>query len=409
MNRSELDIIKELLRKHLQDELSPQEQQQLKNWTEQSDNNRLFFEQMTDSSRFDQSFRQFVHSKEKILAALKEQIPALQHVQETTHPETSSRIRQLPRWSWAAAALLVLIAGAWLWNRTLQPQAGKSAGNLPAADIAPGKSGAVLTLANGSQVELDSVDGGLIATQNGTTVVLRNGQLTYDPSGKTNGEITYNTMSTSRGRQFDLMLPDGSRIWLNAASSVKFPTSFTGSTRRISITGEVYVEVAKNVNKPFLVDIDNKAEVEVLGTSFNINAYSNEPTITTTLITGSVRLKTKTPVAPSQTNNALLKPGQQASINPASNAGITINRNADTDRIMAWKNGMFYFEGVDLKEIMRQLERWYDIEVEYQKEVKNVEFVGGITRDLPLSGLLKALQKSDIHFRLENRKLIIMP
>ncbi|MEZ2443451.1 FecR family protein [Chitinophaga sp. RCC_12] len=331
-------------------------------------------------------------------------LPLLQRALNSDKP--ARRMHFLPRRSWAAASiiLLVLAAGAYFWltHKKNTPPAAIAA---KPTDIAPGREGAILTLADGSRVALDSLHNGVIAKQNGTQLVLANGQLAYDPAGAPNGEIVFNTMSTPKGRQFRVTLPDGTQVWLNAASSIRYPTLFSGQERKVAVTGEAYFEVAKNAAMPFRVSVNNKAEIEVLGTHFNVNAYENEQTIATTLLEGSVRVAAFSNGR--QPGNVVLRPGQQAQIESAAKTGIRVIENANTDKVMAWKNGIFYFDGVSFAEIMRQMERWYDIEVVYEKGVPDIAFEGEMTKDVSLNGLLVMLGRTGIHFRLEGRKLIV--
>jgi transmembrane sensor len=210
--------------------------------------------------------------------------------EDTTSPSTR-RISFLRRYWVAASVLLLLGLGAYLWYQdNSQPQSLTSDNkNLP-KNILPGRDGAILTLADGRQVVLDSLGNGVIAMQSGTEVVLQDGQLAYDPTESTSGEVAYNTMSTPKGRQFSLRLPDGTRVWLNAASSIRYPTTFVGTERKVELLGEAYFEVTKNINMPFRVNVNNRAQVEVLGTSFNVNAYEDEANISATLLEGSVKV-----------------------------------------------------------------------------------------------------------------------
>lgn len=312
--------------------------------------------------------------------------------------ETIHRIPRIRSWGWAAASIILLLGiGAYIWSSRPPRQAPVIA---KARDIAPGKTGAVLTLANGSEVVLDSLANGVIARQNGVQVLLQNGQLAYDHSGETTGTIVYNTMRTPNGRQFQLMLPDGSRVWLNAASSIRYPTMFSTNERTVEISGEAYFEVVKNEKKPFRVKINETAEVEVLGTSFNISSYKNEYTIKTTLIEGSVRISAYKKLQ-------VLKPGQQAIV--TSSQQLNVVDRADIGKALAWKNGLFDFDGMRLREVMKQLERWYDIEVIYERGAPDVGFYGEIDRNISLASILEVLERSDIHFRIEGRKLIVLP
>lgn len=304
------------------------------------------------------------------------------------------------RWIAAASIILLLGAGAWLWSsREKTPAPAATAGT---TNIGPGKQGAILTLANGSQIVLDSLGSGVVASEQGVQVTLSGGQLSYKMlTGP--GILSYNSMSTPKGRQFRLQLPDGTRVWLNAASSIRYPVAFSGKERRVEMSGESYFEVAPDTKKPFIVAINNKAAVEVLGTSFNINAYTDEAHISTTLLDGRIRISgpgtAKMPV--------VLKPGQQAQLR---HEALSVNNNPDIEKVMAWKNGLFNFEDMGLKEMMRQLERWYDIEVIYEGNVPDVPFFGKMSRALDLSTVLSALKGFGLNFRIEeNRKLIITP
>ncbi len=314
------------------------------------------------------------------------------------------------RWGWAAAAVLILLsAGMYFWSSNILVNRRSQLSQVQQQkDVAPGRDGAVLTLADGSKIVLDSLGNGTIANQNGTDVVLNNGQLKYESgSEKTNAAQQWNTMHTPKGRQFNVTLPDGTRVWLNAASSLTYPTAFTGNERNVQLTGEAYFEVAKNKAMPFKVLVNSKAAIEVLGTHFNINGYTDEDAIRTTLLEGSVKIVNgQWSMANGKT--AVLKPGEQAEVR--ANSPLTIDHSPDLDKVMAWRNGAFNFEGASLQEVMRQLARWYDIEVVYEKGIPEISFVGEMSRDITLSGVLKALEASNVHFRLEdNRRLIVLP
>lgn len=272
-------------------------------------------------------------------------------------------------------------------------------------DRPPGSDGAILTLADGRRIVLDSAQNGVVSQQGNLNVIKNGGQVIYTKQGIVD-ETTYNTMTTQRGKQFQLVLADGSKVWLNAASSIRFPTSFIGKERKVEITGEAYFEVAKNPSMPFKVYISptpGEAEgalVEVLGTYFNVNAYDDEQAIKTTLLEGSVKV-TKGGAS------RLLKPGQQAQL-PQKGEIILINK-VDVEAVVAWKNGRFMFDGSDMKTIMAQVMRWYDVDVVYEGTMPERFFSADISRNTHLSVFLKVLEESDIHFRIEGRKLIVMP
>ena len=297
-----------------------------------------------------------------------------------------------------AAAVAVIVVGVWAWlHFNYKHKETEKAVALSPANIQPGKDGAILTLENGSQVLLDTVQNGVVALQGGATAIVKNGTLVYEKNNET--EAVYNTMSTPKGRQYKMQLADGTMVWLNSASSIKYPVIFNKEERYVEVSGEVYFEVAKNKKQPFKVNVSNRMNVEVLGTHFNINAYDNEPDINATLLEGSVKVADKN-------NNVILKPGQQALLN--NRPEIIVRKAVDLDQIMAWKNGLFNFEGLSFEEAMNQLERWYNIQVVYEKNVPDIRFGGKLQRSLSLNDLLDILEKTCVKFKLEEgRKLLV--
>lgn len=312
------------------------------------------------------------------------------------------RVHFMHRWGWVAAIIVLIGAGTYLWTTNQ-----KNTNNVIIAKttaIAPGSEGAILTLANGSQVLLDSIKNDVVALQGGVTARVINGTLIYQGEGN---EAVYNIMSTPKGRQFQLVLPDGTRVWLNSASSIRYPTVFSGKERSVEISGEAYFEVAKNTAMPFKVNANRQAGIEVLGTHFNINAYENERSLNTTLLEGAIAVYS---VAGASVNSAktIIKPGQQAIVDRQAPAIITVVDHVNIEQIMAWKNGLFNFDGARLEDVLKQLERWYDIEVLYNKPLPDVELAGEMTRGVTLNDLLIVLEKLNIHTKLEGRKLIIL-
>ncbi|RBL88827.1 FecR family protein [Chitinophaga flava] len=305
-------------------------------------------------------------------------------------------------WRWTAAACVLLLAGTiYLWQRpSLAPVPQVVVSTTP--DVAPGGNKAMLTLGDGSQITLDSAGNGVLAQQGNSKITkLANGQLVYDASGNSRGKILYNTMSTPLGGQYKLVLPDGTTVWLNAGSSVTYPTAFAGAERKVSVTGEAYFEVTKNPDMPFRVTANNTT-VEVLGTHFNINAYKDETSINTTLLEGAVRLH-------AHNRQLLLKPGQQARVSVL-NTDVHVADNVDLSSIVAWKEGYFSFNDADLPTVMRQLARWYNVEVTYEGEIPDRVFSGEIGRSLSLSQVLKGLSRTRIKYRIEDgRRIIIQP
>lgn len=321
-------------------------------------------------------------------------------------PESAPQVRFLHgwrRWGWAAAVILLVGAGAWFMNRYRQPEPASTVAVHKSLDAEPGRNGAVLTLADGSRMVLDSAGNGVITRQNGTSVMLKDNGLQYTPEGPGAGEVKYNTITTSKGRQFRVVLPDGTKVWLNATSSLRFPTAFSGAERLVEFSGEAYFEVAKNASQPFKLKVPGKIDLEVLGTAFNVNAYTNEKNSYTTLVEGAVRIF----LTGKNGSGVVLKPGDQLQ---AGGEGMEVTHNANMEKAIAWKNGLFNFDGVGLREMMRQLERWYDLEVVYEGNVPDVRFFGEMSRTLKLSDVLTGLERSDVHFRLEEgRRLIVMP
>ncbi len=266
-------------------------------------------------------------------------------------------------------------------------------------DVLPGGNKATLTLADGSTIVLDDAQNGTLAQQGNSKIIKLDGKLSYDPTNKNSREIVYNTISTPKGGQYQLELPDGSQVWLNATSSIHFPTSFIGTERRIEVTGEAYFEITRNPNMPFIVSVNN-AEIQVLGTHFNVNAYSDEDNVKTTLLEGSVKFV-------NDGNTNILKPGQQAQLTKERTTKVVSN--VDVDEVVAWKNGMFDFDNAGIETVMRQLSRWYDVEIEYKGKNDDL-FIAEMRRNINLSDALKALELTGkVKFDIQGKKIIVMP
>jgi transmembrane sensor len=385
-----------LFNRLLEAELSPQESAELIDWLGSEKLDPATAELILAQLKQPDS-----HVDTAIVAALDKKLPAI-----LAKRNPSARISFLrSRWVRYAAAIVILagIGALFLLNRSSTKPAPPDTVNAK-KEIGPGKEGAILTLDDGRTVVLDDLGNGVVANQNGTKVVLKDGQLLYEKDGSAAAAIAYNTMTTPRGRQFQLVLPDGSKVWMNAASSIRYPLAFTGNERKVEVTGEVYFEVVKNAKMPFKVKVNDATGIEVLGTHFNINSYKNETSINTSLLEGSVRITN----GPQQT---ILKPGQQGQVSyDVAQSPIKVVPNVDMEKVMAWKNGVFNFQDATLEEVMRQLERWYDIEVVYAEGVPHQEFIGKMGRDLNLSEVLRGLEMNKVHFRLEEgRKVIVLP
>jgi len=312
--------------------------------------------------------------------------------------------RRLLFWTVAAAASIILAIGLAIWHTKSsvhQPDPVVLKG--PDHDIPPGGNKATLTLANGSTIVLDSAADGVVTNQGRVNIIkLADGQLAYNGNDTVS---SVNTLTTPFGGMYHLTLPDGSSVWLNAASAITYPTAFVGSKREVMIQGEAYFEVKQNAAKPFIVNLNSHTKIEVLGTRFDVNAYENENTIRTTLLEGAVK------VTPGKLNDkehgVTLKPGQQA-VTGAGNGTIKVINTPDPDAAIAWKNGLFNFEGMPLEPAMRQLERWYNIQIEYEQPVRAIQFGGTLKRNLPLSDILHFLGSAGLHYRMEEKDRLII-
>ena len=350
------------------------------------------FTGLADAEKGETIFRQIIERKNSLSSSTKEATKSI----------------GVSKYGWkrllvAAGIFGLLLCGAWLILSQHQDKQNQIIVEAPIRDIAPGSNKAVLTLANGKQIILDSAQGKIVQ-QGNLKVINLGGKLDYEGQSSA---VEYHTLSTPRGGQYKLVLPDGSDVWLNAASSITFPTTFAGKERIVSITGEAYFEVTHNAEQPFHVKV-NAMNIEVLGTHFNINSYRNEPYIKTTLLEGSVKIY-------NSGKTVLLKPSEQASISQLNDESITVTT-PNIDEVMAWKNGRFSYNNTDLKTIMRQIMRWYNVDVEYKANIPVRYFTADISRDKNLSAILKILELSNIHFRLEEDsspgnagKIIVLP
>jgi len=309
-----------------------------------------------------------------------------------------------PRTFWikyAAAIIMVLGVTAYFYSqRKGRLQNFQVAQNI----IRPGGDKAILTLADGTSVILDSASNGRLAMQGSSQVIQKDGQLIYSidrPNSAASATPIpeYNVMETPHGGQYRLMLPDGSQVWLNAASRLRYPVAFTGHNREVELTGEAYFEITENKSAPFVVKTQ-KLSVNVLGTGFNVNAYEDEPVIATTLVHGSVKVV-------SASGTALVQPGQQVAIDNATLQMKTSTPNLDN--VLAWKEGKFHFDGASIYTIMRQISRWYDVHVVYQGNIPETAFDGSLLRTAYPTSLLHALELTkEIHFRIDGKTITVI-
>ncbi|NLR58240.1 DUF4974 domain-containing protein [Chitinophaga polysaccharea] len=328
----------------------------------------------------------------------------------TPTPVIALPARRPLRWIPAAAAVLLLLSAGWYAWQHKSPQAPAVATTTSAikSDIAPGGNKAMLTLADGTQVPLDSTDGEPLAQQGNTRISRPSGgQLMYTSvagNSNTAGAFSYNTLSTPRGGQFQVTLPDGTKVWLNAASSLRYPVAFSGQSRQVELTGEAYFDVAPNAAMPFRVTTrtgGDSLEVTVLGTQFNIMAYEDEGLIKTTLLEGAVKVS-------NHRSSQQLAPGQGAQLDKQ-NHQLAIVPHVNTEEAIAWKNGFIQLEGNDIASAMRLIARWYNMEVVYKAPV-TAHFRGIIPRNVPVSQVLKMMEMTgEVHFEIRGRQIIVSP
>ena len=385
-----------LINKYLSNEATPEEEARLLSYYDTLQKNKLQWDELEMGN--ENLTKSELYSK--ILSEIKKRESA------------PKKMIFLRRWFVAASITTLLIASAslvfYMKYNSSYFIAKNSAHPVNKHSIAPGGNKALLTLADGSKITLDDAASGELAKQSGTKVSkAANGQLVYTVENSAShatatGLPEYNVIETPKGGQYQVDLPDGTKVWLNAGSSLKYPTNFDGAVRKVELAGEAYFEVAKNAHKPFEV-ISNHQMVEVLGTHFNISSYTDETSVKTTLLEGSVKVS-----AIKANQSRLLKPGQQSDINYANNS-ISVQP-VNTEEVVAWKNGYFLFTDEDLKSIMSKFARWYNVEVEYQGNVDNLRFGGMVSRSKDLAQALKIIEQTgNVKTRIEGRRVIIMP
>ncbi|MGN7811822.1 FecR family protein [Flavobacterium sp. 22076] len=378
MNKTQ---ISELLKKYQEKTLSDEDQDKLDAWyLKKASNSNL----QLNEYELEDSYK-----------LLKSKLP----LQEETKV-----VRLWPRI--AVAASIAVLIGTGIFYFTQPKEENVQVAAKP-QEIAPGGTKGVLTLSNGKQIVLSEITAKDTIAQEGeenevTIKMNANGEVTYIINPNTDGgkdDNSFNTLSTPIGGQYNIILADGTKVYLNAVSSIKYPTQFNGDKRVVELEGEAYFEVAKNKNKPFIVKSNNQS-IEVLGTHFNVHSYNNESVVKTTLLEGSVAVTYKN-------QKAILKPGQQSDV--SDNFSKIKVKEVDPEEAVAWKNGRFKFDNADLKNVMRQLERWYGIKVEYRGNVSDVRFNGGTFRNKNLSEVLKVLELSNIKFKVEGKTVIVDP
>lgn len=379
--------VRQIIKKYLKGETTAEEEQQLFTFYEYIDQDKTDWE---DDKHGD---------KEAVEQRILQNIQ--RHIEDDLHRKKSIRSLFSP-WKVAAAIVLLCSAAVIAWNRhKTEPDH-----NPVAAEIQPGSDKALLQFSDGRTVYLDSSATGELSTTAGSVIhIEEEGTLVYTTAGESNSDSEMNTITVPKGGQYKVILADGTSVWLNASSSLSFPTHFAGSERRVKLVGEAYFEVSKHIQKgssektPFLVETAEQV-VEVLGTSFNINAYADEQMVRTTLLTGAVSVK------PTEgETQTILKPGEQSMVAD----GQVAVKHVNTDQSVAWKQGDFSFDDMPLEEIMRQVARWYDIDVSYQDEIGKVKFGGSISRSKDIREVLDILTLTGVHFTIKGRRIMVTP
>lgn len=343
---------------------------------------------LNDDLITDENEADYAYLKDAIKATVDQRI-AQYEKKPVTLPSRSGWIR----YAVAASILLFISVGAYFFIRNNHKADNFTANNYKG--IVPGTNKATLTLANGTTISLDDANNGQIAKQAGVKITkTANGQIVYQTEATGQEQAVQNTVTTPKGGQYKIILPDGTNVWLNAASSITYPTVFKGADREVTLNGEGYFEVAKNKAMPFRVKSALQT-VEVLGTHFNINTYADEAQIKTTLLEGSVKVI-------STTNSTLIVPGEQAVIDREGN-GVIIKQQVNLDKEVAWKNGVFSFADEDIREVMRQVSRWYDIDVVYEGDMPREKFFGEISRSSNLADVFRILELNNMKFVVEGK------
>ena len=326
----------------------------------------------------------------------------------TTMLEREVKVKRL--WWKMAAAIILLLGLSFTWRilheKPISPQP-IAVNKIRTPDkILPGSNQTILTLDDGRSFKLDSTATGEILQEGDVKIVkLKNGEIAYSIAGNTNLVPRFHTVNVPRGgRPYQLQLADGSKIWLNAASSLRYPDLFDGGTRTVTLTGEGYFEVAHDPSRPFMVRTGNQL-VEVLGTHFNINSYNDEDAVRTTLLEGSVKTSVVDPSTNTAIQSIIIKPGLQ-SVMDQSNGKLSLSE-ANTSLAVAWVKGYFQFDKTDVPAILRQVARWYDLDIEYAGKIPEDLFSGKMERNLSLAGIVNLLDRGNIHVKIEGRKLVV--
>lgn len=419
--QEKVNRITSLIEKFLEERLNPEEEMELKAWLAEAEHNDAFFKQITDKNELREKLRLYASAdSEAIWKKTLQKIDGGAKLIDL-YPEKKTIKMPVGKIAAAAVAILLISLGGWYFtrqsasNQTAKTDKTDSGAN---SRILPGGNKATLTLADGSSIILNAVQNGNLAAQGHMLVTKTDGRLIYnrkpDSDGSANAENLYNTVTTPRGGEYKITLPDGSKVWLNAASSLRFPIAFAGNERIVELTGEAYFEVNPQIQPgskqqkgqvtktPFIVKINtpagNKNEVEVLGTHFNVMAYTDEGAIRTTLVEGKVKVT-------SGNNYQTILPGEQAKLK----SGNISVQNVDAEDVIGWTNGFIPVGGHDLEYVMRQISRWYDINVEYQGKKPDIVFDGKLPRKGSIDDIIKLLNLNNVkaHVNESSRTIIV--
>jgi len=394
--------IQSLVDKYFADGCSPAEKEELAAWIDQEEDDRLKEMLAAAWERHVPLVSMPEEMSVRIVNGMFGEVGEVVGMEALKGSERGKQSGKLLYWPWMAAAAVVLLMVAGIWYfQPARPVAQQPAVTQVAAlpykgDVAPGHSGAILHLSNGQEVVLDSAGNGTIAVQGGMQAVKTGGMLRYTGH---NEAIIYNDVTTGPGRQWQLTLSDGTRVWLNAASSIHYPLAFKGSVREVSVTGEAYFEVAHHAEQTFRVKVGDQV-IEDIGTAFNINAYNDEPMVKTTLAEGAIRVSTSAV-------SVLVKPGEQVS---EKNGRLNVGE-GNVEQATAWRRGVFSCRHANIPEMMRQLARWYNVSVEFRGSISpDITFTGDISRSLSLAQVLHGLRGMNVHFTIEeDKKIVILP
>jgi ferric-dicitrate binding protein FerR (iron transport regulator) len=390
MEQEKIIYYANLISKQINHGLTPDEQLELNAWLEANPSNQMVYDGLREGDA-QQSAIDFMNSL-SVDAAWKKVSTASEISQSAPFVKNMSSFRK--RFAWAAAAAAVLAASFFIWRTNMDEPVQSSAAPV---EISPGGNKATLTLADGKIISLDAVANGDIAAEGDVQVIKMDGTLQYNGAND-NAEITYNTIQTPRGGKYQLVLSDGTVVWLNAASSLRFPVTFSNKERLVELKGEAYFEVKKG-ERPFRVSLQNSSQIEVKGTAFNVNAYYDEEMMKATLIEGKINFM-------NQGKTQALVPGQQIRLTYEQPEKQVVE-DVDVEKEIAWKNDLFIFKGMDVRSIMREISRWYDIDVVYKGKISPETFSGIVSRKSNLSQVLKIMEEGGVRFEIEGRTIVV--